>query len=85
MVPDKNLKHAGAAIIAGLRPIQDKVHAKTFDNSREFSGHAKIDKALQSISCFADIFSNWQGVANENRNGLVRQYIQKTTSASDCL
>jgi hypothetical protein len=41
MVPDKNLEHAGSAIIASLRPIPNKVHAIIFNNGWEFSDHAR--------------------------------------------
>ena len=65
------------AIIEGLKPISEKVKTITFDNGLEFSDHAMIDDALDSVSYFADPFSSWQRGSNENLNGLVRQYIPK--------
>ena len=35
-----------SANIKDLKPISDKVKTITFDNTREFSDHAKIDEAL---------------------------------------
>ena len=67
----------GSAIIECLEPISKHVKTITYDNGREFAGHAKIDKALGSTSYFADPFSSWQRESNENLNGLVRQYIPK--------
>jgi len=81
-VSKKTLQLVRSAIIKGLKPISDKVKTITFDNGREFSDHAKIDEALDSVSYFADRFSNWQRGLNENLNGLVRQYIPKTRPLS---
>ena len=81
-VSKKTLQLVRSAIIKGLKPISDKVKTITFDNGREFSDHAKIDEALDSVSYFADRFSNWQRGLNENLNGLVRQYIPKNRPLS---
>ncbi len=78
----KTSELVSSAIIQGLRPIAYKVKTITFDNGREFSDHAKIDEALDSVSYFADPFSSWQRGSNENLNGLVRQYIPKTRRLS---
>ena len=66
-----------AAIIESLIPIANRVKTITFDNGKEFVEHAKIDKALSSISYFADPYASWQRGSNENYNGLFRQYAPK--------
>lgn len=81
-VTKKTSELDSSAIIKGLKPISCKVKTITFDNGREFSDHAKIDKALESVSYFADPFSSWQRGSNENLNGLVRQYIPKNRQLS---
>jgi IS30 family transposase len=81
-VTKKTSELVSSAIIKGLRPIAYKVKTITFDNGREFSDHAKIDEALDSVSYFADPFSSWQRGSNENLNGLVRQYIPKNRPLS---
>ena len=81
-VSKKTSQLVRSAIIKCLKPISDKVKTITFDNGREFSDHAKIDEALDSVSYFAYRFSSWQRVLNENINGLVRQYIPKNRPLS---
>ena len=81
-VSKKTSELVRSAIIKGLQPISEKVKTITFDNGREFSDHAKIDEALDSVSYFADPFSSWQRGSNENLNGLVRQYIPKNRPLS---
>jgi IS30 family transposase len=54
----------------------------TYDNGKEFAGHATIDHALGSVSYFADPYSSWQRGSNENLNGLIRQYILKSRPLS---
>ena len=49
----------------------------TYDNGKEFSGHAEIDKALGSTGYFARPFASWERGSNENFNGLLRQYVPK--------
>lgn len=70
----------GAAIVDGLKPFASKVKTLTFDNGKEFCGHAKIDEALGSTSYFARPFASWERGSNENFNGLLRQYVPKKRS-----
>ena len=76
-VSNKTSDLVSAAIIESLMPIANKVKTITFDNGKEFAEHAKIDKALSSISYFADPYASWQRGSNENFNGLLRQYVPK--------
>ena len=39
----------GAAIIEALNPLKARVKNLTYDNGKEFSGHAKIDEARSSL------------------------------------
>jgi IS30 family transposase len=51
----------------------------TYDNGKEFSDHSEISKAL-SVNCyFAKPYHSWERGLNEHTNGLVRQYLPKST------
>ena len=55
----------------------------TSDNGKEFAAHSKISEALEVQYFFADPYKSWQRGANENLNGLIRQYIPKKTNFDD--
>ena len=46
-------------------------------HGREFAGHQKIGGALDAEIYFAHPYSSWERGANENANGLLRQYMKK--------
>ena len=76
-VSNKTADLVGAAIIKALNPLKARVKTLTYDNGKEFSGHAKIDEALGSTGYFARPFASWERGSNENFNGLLRQYVPK--------
>lgn len=45
------------------------------ESYREFAGHQEIDAEIY----FALPYSSWERGANENANGLLRQYVKKGT------
>lgn len=51
----------------------------TFDNGKEFAEHAMLTNGLGLEVYFADPYASWQRGANENMNGLLRQYFPKGT------
>ena len=67
----------GAAIIDLLQPVADHSHTITGDNGKEFAEHERIAKELEIDFFFAHPYAAWERGANENMNGLVRQYIPK--------
>jgi IS30 family transposase len=79
-VTHKTAEMVGNAIISELKPFAPLVKTLTFDNGKEFAGHQRVDRELQSITYFADPFASWQRGSNENLNGLLRQYIPKKKS-----
>jgi len=81
-VSQKTAEQVSAAIIKGLGPIRARVETLTFDNGKEFADHADIDKALESLSYFAEPYASWQRGSNENLNGLIRQYVPKKRAFS---
>ena len=58
------------------------VHTITCDNGKEFAGHEEIDRVLDAEVYFAHPYSSWERGTNENTNGLIRQYIPKSTDFS---
>jgi IS30 family transposase len=67
----------GDAVIDLLHPVAERSHTITGDNAKEFAEHERIAQALNADFFFAHPYAAWEWVANENMNGLVRQYIPK--------
>ncbi len=83
-VPNGEADTVARAIIDALHPLHSRVHTMTWDNGSEFAEHALVDIALDARSYFADPYSSWQRGANENTNGLLRQYLPKRCDLSTC-
>lgn len=49
----------------------------TSDNGKEFAGHREFAEALGIVVFFARPYHSWERDANENMNGLIRQYVPK--------
>ena len=58
------------------------IKTMTADNGKEFGDHLKVTKVSQIDFYFADPYSSWQRGANENLNGLIRQYFPKKSDFS---
>lgn len=56
------------------------VETITFDNGKEFAGHEQIATELGCKCFFAKPYHSWERGANENTNGLIRQYFPKQMS-----
>jgi IS30 family transposase len=67
----------GDAVIGLLQPLVDYLHTITGDNGKEFAEHERIAQELDADFFFAHPYAAWERGANENMNGLVRQYIPK--------
>ena len=62
-----------------LYPLDGPVHTITADNGKEFAHHELIAHHLQADFYFAHPYAACERGANENMNGLVRQYFPKDT------
>lgn len=65
--------------IKRLQRMPHPVLSITYDNGKEFSAHKKIALALNTTCYFATPYHAWERGLNEHTNGLVRQYIPKSS------
>ena len=68
--------------IETLHPIKNLIHTITADNGKEFAKHQEIAEKLEISFYFCKPYHSWERGANENTNGLIRQYIPKGTDFS---
>lgn len=81
-VDTKDAESVSAAVIDTLLATGLPVLTLTADNGREFAGHQSIAEALDADFYFAHPYSSWERGANENSNGLARQYFPKGSDFS---
>jgi IS30 family transposase len=80
LLHSKEATHVEQAVIEILGNDVGKIHTITSDNGKEFANHQSIAEKLQIGYYFATPYHSWERGANENLNGLVRQYFPKRTS-----
>jgi len=67
-------------MISLLTPFAASVHTLTTDNGKEFAQHERIAEELDADFFFAHPlnpyldYASWERGANENMNGLIRQF-----------
>jgi len=76
-VPFKTAQAVSDAMISLLTPFATCVHTLTTDNGKEFAQHERIAKELGADFYFAHPYASWERGANENMNGLIRQFFPK--------
>ena len=76
-VPTKTADVVSAAMISLLTPFAACVHTITTDNGREFAQHERIARKLNADFFFAHPYASCERGANENMNGLIRQFFPK--------
>lgn len=82
-VARRGAQEVEAAIVSVLDPLSERVHTITSDNGCEFARHASIATSLQASFFFAHPYASWERGLNENTNGLIRQYLPKSTDFTD--
>lgn len=75
----KEAKSLAAETIKALRPFKQRIHTITADNGKEFALHEQIANELEISVFFAHPYHSWERGANENTNGLIRQFFPKGT------
>ncbi len=76
-------KEASVIELKTIALLQDwKLLIKTItsDNGKEFANHKAIANTLEIDFFFAKPYHSWERGANENLNGLIRQYFPKKTN-----
>jgi len=76
-VPFKTAQAVSDAMISLLTPFSACVHTLTTDNGKEFAHHERIASELEAGFYFAHPYASWERGANENMNGLIRQFFPK--------
>ena len=67
------------ALTSTLSDMEDCVLTLTADNGKEFARHQVIASKLGATVYFARPYHSWERGLNEHTNGLVRQYLPKST------
>ena len=80
LLKSKNAKEVSKMIVKVLKPYADICKTITSDNGKEFANHQYVSDQLGIDFYFADPYASWQRGANENYNGLLRQYFPKKSS-----
>ena len=76
----KDADELARAAIQVLSPYKGHIKTITTDNGTEFCSHKAVARGLDTTVYFTDPYSSWQKGAIENANGLIRQYIPKSSS-----
>ena len=83
-LPTKNAEELKRTLVRALKDYEKTFSVKiltiTSDNGKEFACHAEIAKAMKADYYFANPYHSWERGANENMNGLIRQYLPKKES-----
>ena len=81
-LPTKNADDLKKTLVRALRDYRKTfpLYTITSDNGKEFACHLDIAKALGVEYYFAHPYHSWERGANENMNGLIRQYLPKKES-----
>ena len=67
------------ATIGKMLSLPHPIHSITYDNGKEFSNHVLTALALKTVCYFATPYHSWERGLNEHTNGLVREYLPKST------
>lgn len=80
LLEGKDSKALAEKAKALLLPYKGLLLTVTSDNGKEFAEHKALAEALGVDYYFAHPYHSWERGANENLNGLIRQYLPKGSS-----
>lgn len=80
IVKSKEAHAVEIAIVDALQEWKPLLSTMTSDNGKEFARHQTISEKLEIDFYFAKPYCSWERGANENLNGLIRQYFPKKIS-----
>jgi len=75
----KNATKLAEKAVEALMPWKSWLHTITADNGKEFAEHERVARELEILFFFARPYHSWERGANENANGLIRQFFPKKT------
>lgn len=79
-IPDKTTETVIGALIRQIRKLPESLRKSlTWDRGLELANHRDFTVATDVKVYFCDPSSPWQRGSNENTNGLLRQYLPRTT------
>ena len=83
-VPSRHARVVARAVVDALRTVPPSWRKTiTYDNGSEFAHHEQMAQALDMNIYFAHPYAAHERGRNENTNGLLRQYVPKSTRFSD--
>ena len=79
-IENKEATTVEAKTIELLKDWKPLIKTITSDNGKEFANHKTISDSLDIDFYFAKPYHSWERGANENMNGLIRQYFPKKSN-----
>ena len=81
LLASRHAEGVAEKVIQALRPLPPHwIKTITFDNGSEFAHHQRMAEVLGADIYFAHPYAAFERARNENTNGLLRQYLPKSTS-----
>ncbi len=80
VIPAKSAADVCRTTVSMLWRYRLHVPTITADKGSEFCAHELVAKKLKADIYFANSYSSWERGLNENFNGLIPQYIRKSTN-----
>lgn len=82
-LPDKSTASLNKKTLSLINRDPGNFRTITADNGTEFHQYKKIEAKCLAKFYFANPYHSWERGSNENINGLIRQYLPKTSSMAE--
>lgn len=80
---DRSAEEKAKCLVRRFNRLPEEVRrTMTYDNGKEATAHETVTAAIGMKFYFTKTYSSWQRGTNENRNGLVRFYLPRSTDLS---